>query len=163
MFLLLANIFISYSHRDSSALAAQLRTDLEARGHSIWLDEARLAAGSSWSRCVEDALDKSDVVIALLSAGSYESSVCRGEQLRSLRHNKCVIPLLAHNNVELPVYLEAAHYRNFSDPSTYTIRLEDLLNDIARRQGASLPPVLRKNPVRGFHRNVTLLHPDRSG
>ena len=85
-------VFISYAHKDGSMLASRLRRDLAEKGYVVWLDLARLGAGSLWSRKIEKEIDEADVVLALLSTGSHESDVCRGEQLRSLRRHKCVIP-----------------------------------------------------------------------
>ena len=73
------------------------------------------------------------MVLALLSAGSYESEVCQGEQLRSLRRHKCVIPLLVQSDTVTPVYLEARQYRDFSEPALYAARLQILLEDIENR------------------------------
>jgi len=38
-------------------------------------------------------LDDADMVLALLTPGSYISEICRAEQLRSLRHGKCMVSL----------------------------------------------------------------------
>ena len=138
------NVFISYAHKDGAKLASQLQADLTARGYDTWLDQARLQGGSNWSREIEEALDNADVVLALLSAGSFESEVCRGEQLRSLRHRKCVIPVLVHVRADRPVYLEVRQYRDFSEPELYSLRLEDLIRDIESRSGADLAPGFRK-------------------
>ena len=131
-------IFISYSHRDGGTLASRLAADLSTRGYAVWLDQQRLKGGSSWSQEIEQALDASEVVLTLLSSGAYQSEVCRGEQLRSLRHQKCVIPMLVQANSDAPVYLEAREYRDFSDPAFYASRLEDLLADIEARSGSNL-------------------------
>src|SRR2546428_13436180 len=89
-------VFISYAHTDGVDLAQRLHGDLRAREIDAWLDAARLGGGAVWSREIEQALDASQVVLALVSHGSYESDICRAEQLRSLRKGKCVIPLLAN-------------------------------------------------------------------
>jgi hypothetical protein len=49
----------------------------------------------TWTKEIEEALDRAEVVIALLTAGSYASEICRAEQLRALRHGKVVIPIRA--------------------------------------------------------------------
>jgi hypothetical protein len=48
--------------------------------------------------------DEGDVVLALVSEGSYWSDTCRAEQLRSLRKGKCVIPILVQRNSDIPLY-----------------------------------------------------------
>src|SRR6266436_4798463 len=131
-------VFISYAHKDGNTLASQLRSDLAEKGYVVWLDVTRLGGGSDWSREIEREIDEADVVLALLSTGSLESDVCRGEQLRSLRRHKCVIPVLVHDKADRPVYLEARQYRDFAVSALYNQRLEELIQDIETRSSATL-------------------------
>ncbi len=140
-------VFISYAWKDGAKLADSLRGDLEARGHDVWLDRQRLLGGTSWSKDIEAAIDQAEVVLVLLSAGSFESDVCRGEQLRSLRATKCVIPLLVHVHADRPVYLEARQYLDFSDSGTYPLRFADLERAIKSREGASLAPGFKNDAL----------------
>ena len=133
------HVFISYAHKDGAELAQRLCQDLQTK-FDVWLDKDRLTGGSTWSQEIEDNLDRSDVVLVLLSAGSFASEVCRGEQLRSLRHNKCVIPLSVQADADRPVYLEAKQYVDFSEDATYSLRLEALEQAIKGRTGATLAP-----------------------
>src|SRR5579872_7486127 len=57
-------VFISYAHQDGAALAEQLHRDLALRGWDVWLDAGRLTAGASWTVEIEQALDRSDFVLA---------------------------------------------------------------------------------------------------
>src|ERR1700686_2388728 len=88
-------VFVSYAHGDGAELAQHLVRDLAAGGLEPWLDTQRLYGGAIWTREIEDALDGAEVVLALLTRGSYTSEICRAEQLRGLRKGKCVIPLMA--------------------------------------------------------------------
>ena len=133
-------VFISYAHKDAVDLAFRLQQDLSARGFSVWLDASRIRGGASWSVEIEKALDRSDVVLALMSAASFVSDVCRGEQLRSLRNGKCVIPVLVQRDADRPVYLECAHYRDFSEDTPYQEGFRQLLLDIGARQKIELQP-----------------------
>jgi TIR domain-containing protein len=72
-------VFISYAHKDGAKLAQRLQEDLVTQ-FDVWLDIQRLTAGDIWSREIEDAIDSATVVVALLSAGSYLSDICRAEQ-----------------------------------------------------------------------------------
>jgi hypothetical protein len=60
-------IFISFAHRDGAALAQHLRQDL-SQDFDTWLDTQRLSVGEVWSREIEQAIDRADVILALLSA-----------------------------------------------------------------------------------------------
>jgi hypothetical protein len=73
-------VFISYAHRDGGDLAVRLQPDLEGRGFDVWLDQQRLKGGDRWTNEIEQALDRAQVVLALLSDGSFTPDTCRAEQ-----------------------------------------------------------------------------------
>src|SRR5690349_19961229 len=87
-------IFISYAHKDGVELATHLQTDLTGSGLDAWLDVQRLQAGATWTSAIEREIDSREIILALLTPGSYQSEICRAEQLRALRKDKRVIPLL---------------------------------------------------------------------
>ncbi len=134
-----AAVFISYAHQDGAVLAAQLQRDLARLGWDAWLDTARLVGGASWTIEIEQALDRSDFVLAILSRGSYRSDTCRAEQLRSLRKGKCLIPILAQADAERPIHLESKQYIDFATAAAYDEALARLRECLQARSGASLP------------------------
>jgi WD40 repeat protein len=107
------------------------------------MDTRDIAAGATWSKELEQALDYCDVTLALLTHGSYISEICRAEQLRALRLGKCVIPLRCQSNTEIPLHLEAKQYLDFTMSSAYPERLAALLEDIGNRNGIKLKPEYR--------------------
>jgi len=143
----LARVFMSYSRRDGMELATRIRLDLIKKGLGVWLDAADLGGGDSWTAAIEEAIDASDVVIAVLTPGSHRSEVCRAEQLRALRRSKCLIPVLGCPGGEIPLHLEARQYRDFSDASHYDVRFAELLQDISQLRGAALNDQYRTTPI----------------
>jgi WD40 repeat protein len=132
-------VFISYAHRDASELALRLQKDLNASGCETWLDVQRIGGGASWTADIEHAIDAASVVVALLTAGSYVSDICRAEQLRSLRKGKRVIPVLAQPGADVPLHLETKNYRQLSLPNGYDTQFALLLADI-RGDGGVIAP-----------------------
>jgi len=130
-----SHIFVSYARKDGAALAARLRDDLTAAGFAVWLDTLGLHGGDSWTVEIEDAIDRAEVVLAVLTPGSYGSEICRAEQMRSLRKGKCVIPVLAAA-CEIPLYFETRNYRDFTGPYEGSFRA--LAGDIEARNGVGL-------------------------
>src|SRR5687768_6176583 len=96
------SVFISHSHTDAIDIAHWLHQSLTAEGFDVWLDTRRLQGGASWTEELELAIDGCDVVLAVLTPGSYISEICRAEQLRSLRNGKRVIPLLGRPQTRIP-------------------------------------------------------------
>lgn len=133
-------VFISYARRDGAELAQRLRNDLEAKGFEAWLDTSRISGGATWTVEIERAIDRSQVVLALLTRGAYVSDICRAEQLRSLRKGKPVIPIMAQTNADVPLHLETKNYRDFTDAKSYTTQFRLLINDMRTGKGAVLLP-----------------------
>ncbi len=162
-------IFISYARDDAQDIALRLRDDLSAAGHDIWLDTSEIAAGASWSRDIELAIERSSVVLALLTAGSYVSEICRAEQLRALRKGLRLIPVLIQLDADRPIHLENLNYVDLSD--RYDELLPDLLTvietghipDAPLSSQLHLPPQRRetshrraeKRDTRAFRRYIT--------
>jgi WD40 repeat protein len=130
-------VFISYARRDGAELAQRLRQDLVTNGFDVWIDIHNIAGGTSWTVEIENAIDTSDVILALLTPASYRSEICRAEQLRSLRKHKCVIPLLVTQGSDIPLHLEPKCYRDFSEGTMYAEHFRNLLLDIEERNGAA--------------------------
>jgi NB-ARC domain/TIR domain len=141
------SVFISYARKDGAQLAEQLLSDLRREGFDVWLDTQKIAGGATWTREIEEALDSAQVVLVLLTNGSYVSDICRAEQLRALRHGKCVIPLLAQRGADIPLHLETKDYRDFTAPSTQEVRIKELLQDIRGRKGVELKEEYRQTYV----------------
>lgn len=127
----MSRLFISYARRDGSALALRLVDDLSHAGHEPWFDKAEILGGDTWSREIETAIDGCDALLAVLTEGSFESRICRGEQSYALSAKKPVVPLLAQADARRPVYLSAQHYLDFSAEPHYAARLDELLRALA--------------------------------
>jgi len=132
-----AKLFISYARRDGKELANRLAANLEY-DHDPWLDTSKIPGGPDWSLVIERAIDQCEVLLVLLTTGSYNSSICRGEQLRGLRKDKLVIPLLAEAGADRPVYLEAANYVDFTNTDAYEESLRALRSSIETGEGVRL-------------------------
>ncbi|MDX1990836.1 MAG: DarT ssDNA thymidine ADP-ribosyltransferase family protein [bacterium] len=146
-------IFISYAREDARDIAIRLRDDLIAAGHEAWLDLSEIAAGASWSWDIESAIESADMMLALMTTGSYVSDICRAEQQRALRKGKRVIPLMIQPDADRPLYLENLNYLDFTNPARYGESFRDLLGyirtgEIPKRltatpqQGAALPKLV---------------------
>jgi hypothetical protein len=132
-------LFVSYAHSDSRDIALRLYEDLVNERCEVWLDHARLPGQATWTRDIEIALKRSDVVLALLSQGSYRSDYCRAEQIVALRSGKCLIPLIVQSDTDIPLHIETKRYFDLSDSSRYREEIRAALTAVAARNGALLP------------------------
>jgi hypothetical protein len=57
----MASIFLSYSHEDRKR-AERIAKSLESVGHQVWWDQ-HIRAGSRFSKDINEALKKSDLVV----------------------------------------------------------------------------------------------------
>ena len=74
------NIFFSYPHDENSFLVKRLKKDLEARGHTVWFDEAEIKTGDDWRSKITRGILDSDSVVAFLSKHSVrDPGVCLNE------------------------------------------------------------------------------------
>jgi TolB-like protein len=88
----MADIFISYSSKDR-AQAEQLTELLASAGLSVWIDQSALAASTSWSAEIVDAIANCQAFIVLLSPNSIEShNVIKEVSLASEKRKK-ILPL----------------------------------------------------------------------
>src|SRR5689334_966534 len=106
-----------------------------------------MRAGAIWTEEIEINLDSSDVVLALLSDGSYKSEVCRAETLRAWRTGKRLIPILVHQGADRALHLEARDYIDFSDAGLYDSAMVRLLDGIRGKTGARLAERMRSTYV----------------
>jgi WD40 repeat protein len=134
-------VFISYARKDAADLAQQLQKQIAKAGLEPWLDTSRIDGGAVWTKDIEQAIDGCDVALALLSPGSYQSDICRAEQLRALRKGKRVIPILAKPGTDIPLHLETRNYRK---PTQLKLILQDIQN---RKSGVTLRTEFRETYV----------------
>ena len=72
-------LFISYSHKDSD-LAHGIARHLRRRNFEVWIDSAGLHARDRWASSINEAIEKADLVIGILTA----DSVRRPQVIREL-------------------------------------------------------------------------------
>jgi len=120
-------IFVSYARHDGGVLARHLQEDLNAAGFEVWIDTSEIEGGASWSVAIEQALDRAEIALVILSHAAHVSEICRAEQIMSLDKGKRVIPVLAQSDAPRPVHLYTRQYLDFSADVQYQARLAQLM------------------------------------
>jgi tetratricopeptide (TPR) repeat protein len=111
------HFFISYSNADAKDFALKLCDELEAGPPEIpaWLDKRELKPGPHWDDQIVEAIKTCKGLVFVMSRDSVESeSVTKNEWSRALRYKKPLIPLLLHQDAEMPFQLDGRQYIDFS-------------------------------------------------
>ena len=111
-------LFFSYGHDKNSDIVLRLKRDLEARGHSVWLDTRQIRAGDDWKSAITAGIMDADRVVSFLSKHSVRApGVCLDE----LRIALCTksgsiqsVLLEAENEVAVPASLSSVQWLDMS-------------------------------------------------
>jgi len=89
-------IFVSYAREDAhykEELLKHLHALIIRGDVAIW-DDNKLKAGDRWEQRIYDALDNSNIFIALLSSDYLASDFCNIEYQRAFMHDKIIVPII---------------------------------------------------------------------
>jgi TIR domain len=106
------HIFFSYS-RDNSEFVLDLAKKLRAAGRNVWLDQLDIETGERWDRSIEEALEKADVLLVVLSKTSVESNNVMDEVSFALEEGKRVLPVL-YEDCDIPFRLRRLQFADFT-------------------------------------------------
>jgi len=129
----MSRIFMSHSHQDKP-FVRRLATDLVQANTEVWIDEIEIKVGESLIGKIQDGIEASDYIAAILSKSSVASTWVREElhmaltdQINGKRVG--VLPIKI-DDCELPGFLRSRLYCDFSDDSRYRESFRKLVRDI---------------------------------
>ncbi len=119
-------IFLSHEKNDETIneLARALSIELQSRGYKVW-SEKYIMPGEVWTNEVNDALNNSDAMVALLNQYSYSSSYVRNELEHAFFDDN-------YKNRLLPVLIRESNYEKFSQLPWFLKNLNYL--EISKKQ-----------------------------
>lgn len=92
------DIFLSYSRKDTEIML-RIKADFEREGFSVWVDQTELELGTvAWETKIQDALERTDCVVVLMSPDSKQSTWVMNELSYAERHNVRIFPVLARGS-----------------------------------------------------------------
>jgi hypothetical protein len=161
-------LMISYSHRNMDFMR-QIRTKLQAKGFTVWVDESELNSGSAFFSRIGEAILKCQAVIFLMSVDSVTSRYCQDEISLAYISNKPIFPCCMGSFEELDnavdsgmklaiatlqwTMFDSADQNAFQESSD---KLATALKDVVKpeqtaplpaKTGASKPALVRLNSV----------------
>lgn len=126
-------IFISYSRNDEK-FAIFLAEELKKKNVNVWLDQIDISVGENWDDAIQQALEKCEYIIVILSSSSVESENVKDEIVFSIKNKKNIIPIL-YENCNIPLKLARRQYidftRNFDKGITKILEFIKI-NDISK-------------------------------
>ncbi len=112
-------IFLSYGHDRNAPLVERISRDLQAAGHTVWIDTSEIKAGDDWRRRIVDGLVDSDWTLGFLSRHSTrDPGVCLDELAIALHVKAGTIATVlveAEAEVEPPVSVSHIQWLDMHD------------------------------------------------
>ncbi|MDD5392497.1 MAG: SUMF1/EgtB/PvdO family nonheme iron enzyme [Thiothrix sp.] len=139
-------IFISYAQDQSHGqrLAKQAQQHLHGQGFTVFRDETGVLPGMEWVKEIERQLKASQLVVLVVSNKVKHSEWVFAEFQMAKRMNIPIVPILAENLDDLPLWLIPLQHLNFSQQVDWqklmhTIRIHIPLPDPPKVQPS--PPI----------------------
>ena len=107
--------FISYARADGEAFAAALRERLarEAPDLRVWQDRAEIEGGVGWWRQIEEALERVEFLVIVMTPGVLASEITRKEWRAARQAGVAVFPVVGpgftFDDPRLPGWMSRAH------------------------------------------------------
>ncbi|MEO7117211.1 MAG: TIR domain-containing protein [Caldimonas sp.] len=107
--------FISYARADGERFAAALRERmaLEAPDVRVWQDRPEIEGGVGWWRQIEDALERVEFLVIVMTPGVLASELTRKEWRAARQSGVCVFPVkgpdFSFEDPRLPKWMSRAH------------------------------------------------------
>src|SRR4051812_43653880 len=120
------HIFFSYRSLEMD-FAIRLAADLKNAGVNVWMDRLDIKPGDDWVAALQEGVNNSAAVIAVLSPEYVSAKYCRNELSRAVRLGRPIFPILLRPlpNEEWPIEIERHQYTDFTrwqDESVYNKR-----------------------------------------
>jgi hypothetical protein len=135
------NVFISHSHRDHE-IVERIAAGLRQRGVDVWLDHDFVAPGEQWADKINEACEKSDAVLVILSGNTPDSRFQNSEiafAIASQRHEpkKQVIPVLVDPSADVPFFLRNLVYCDLTPEGDFEASIDALVRALLREHEAA--------------------------
>lgn len=107
--------FLSYSRKDMR-FAKTLKSELEKKGHIVWMDKDCIEVGENYQTAIDDAIESALAVILVMSPDAKQSEYVTYEWAFAFGSKVKVIPIM-FKKTPLLSRLETIQYIDFSNKS----------------------------------------------
>jgi hypothetical protein len=140
-------IFISYSRKDER-FVTKLKLDLNNYGITTWIDLEQIKPGSMWQEEIKNGIQKSGIIIVVLSKNYFSSSW--GSIEIALSFNKTILPIKIDDelSINIPPPIKNLQWIDFFEQ--YNIGLDKLINAIPNNYKSKNPVKANKSRTQGY-------------
>lgn len=120
----MSNIFISYSRVDQN-IVSSIAQDIESLGHDVWFDK-ELSGGEKWWDQILSNIQKTDILVFILSSKSLDSVACNKEHTYAVSLKKPIIPVqvsIDFSTNTLPSAISQLHIINYDTENRKALAL----------------------------------------
>jgi hypothetical protein len=150
----MSRIFICYSRKDQE-FKERLLTSLTKHNFETWVDSQNISVGDYWSDKVQEGLEKSDIMLVIISPDSMKSRPAKDEWEYFLDKGKPIIPVL-WNDAERHHRIHSLHYVDFSRQD-FDVAFAELQGEL-RAKGINPTPTTGKIPKNKMGNAFWLCH-----
>ena len=122
-------VFILYSHKDKE-FVDKLKNDLRKFRYLAFIDSDILKVGDKISDVIEQIIEKSDIIIFVVSESTLQSKFVKFEFEKAIKTNKKILPLKIQKNIDMPSELTGILYADFT--GDYNDSLKGLIKGIEK-------------------------------
>ena len=126
-------IFVSYSSKDRP-FALGLVKELQELGANVWIDQLGIGLGENWDNAIEEALEKSQTFMLILSPTSVESPNVQDEVSIAINTKKKMVPILIEE-CKLPMRWQRRQYADLANNPDKAIH--DILSFLGLKEKAA--------------------------
>ena len=131
-------LFFSYGHDKNEDIVLRLKSDLEKREHSIWIDKSQIKGGDDWRRTITSGILDSEFMMSFASNHSLRKpGVCldelmiavsvKGAQIQTVLLEADIIPPA---NIGYRQYIDMSRWNILWGTDEFEAWYNDKLNEI---------------------------------
>lgn len=139
-------VFESYGWRDAADIAARLKSSLDQKGYTVWIDREHMKVDEEhFAPEIEEALQESEIVVALLSPHSVrgvaheerETSKCYNEIRIADKLRRPIVPVMVQEFNGAPPFLLIIYrmidWLQWQEPGGYQRGVDEIVRTIERK------------------------------
>ena len=126
----MADVFVSYSRRDSEFVRRLADAISQRGGRDVWLDTEGIADGEVFPEAIKRAIEQSDMFLFVITPSAVDSAYCENEVEYAQQMQKRILPVLREPvpDAELPAEIRDRNWIPFTQDADFEQGMERLVS-----------------------------------